>query len=355
MSEKTSRARTGKGISWRNLVSVALLLSMILTACGGDADEPSTSVTVSPDADTTTVPETTSTVPTTDAPANPIPIRVGYATTTSNLAVAIGVEKGYYEAAGFDVEPFIYPGGAEMNEAMAANAIDTSTPGLTPAIVGWAAGLESHGIAMIARGGARYRIWAQADLGIESIEDLVGHTIAIQKGTDSEPGFAVALEANGLDVDDVTILDIRWDDMLLALEQGQVDAALSSEPAGTNIQNALGDSVVFVSDLVEYYNNGVMLSVRDGWVEEYPGADERLLQAHIEVMNFIASNYDEAVAIAAEIAGIEEDVARSQMSLLDYSYEISDSVLADLRLVAEFLEVQGNIDEAPDTDARMGQ
>ena len=133
---------------------------------------------------------------------------------------------------GLTVEPQIFTSGSDMNRAMEAGDLDFGLMGPYNSLIEAEQGFGSKIICMCSRQGIG--LVGRADQGIESVEDLRGKTIAVPP-----PGVQVlvltALVAEaGLELDrDLTSVPLGYADHLGALERGDVDAFIGTEPPVT--------------------------------------------------------------------------------------------------------------------------
>ena len=83
------------------------------------------------------------------------------------------------------------------------------------------------------------------DRGIESPADLKGKRIGVIRGTVLEFYLGRFLELNGINLDDVTLVDtmntVQTDE---AISNGEVDAAVVFQPHVSDIQEQFGDQVL---------------------------------------------------------------------------------------------------------------
>lgn len=97
-----------------------------------------------------------------------------------------------------------------------------------------------------------YRIVARRSAGIASVADLKGKRIATLTLTSSGYFLATMLDKAGLDIEDVTIVQMNpLQKMVEAIDRKEVDAVVIWEPHSENAARALG------SDAIEFDGHGV--------------------------------------------------------------------------------------------------
>lgn len=165
-------------------------------------------------------------------------VKVGMKQVVSDAGVLIGMAKGYYKDLGIVIEPVQFNSGQEMINQLAAGQLDVGA-----AVT--AAGLfnamsrdipmkivADKGINVPGKG--YYRLVVRKALAdkLKEFKDLRGLKIAVV-GTASLDEIALVrvLEAGGLTEKDIDMQVIRsFPDMLVALGNGSIDAAMLIEP-----------------------------------------------------------------------------------------------------------------------------
>ena len=180
----------------------------------------------------------------------------------------------------YEVEFASFASGPLVNEAFAADAIDIGIMGDTPALLSYAAGLDTVVVGIRSSDGVAQTLVAAPGSGIETLDDLEGRKVAWATGT-SQHGFVLrALDSVGLTQDDVEQVDVPLTDVANVLAGGQADAAVLYE--------------VF----------------RPPYIDEHPGAVELVtLQDFIPSYVYLLAARD-VVEDPAKAAAIEDFVAR---------------------------------------------
>jgi sulfonate transport system substrate-binding protein len=112
--------------------------------------------------------------------------------------------------------------GPAINEAFANSQLDAATYGAVPNVIGRANGLATRLI--LSQGGTNIFCAARPDLPIKTVADLKGKRVAVQKATIIHWGLIEALHAHRLTETDITIIDLKNADQLVALASKNVDA-----------------------------------------------------------------------------------------------------------------------------------
>ena len=134
----------------------------------------------------------------------------------------------------------ISPPGKQCLDTVIGGGADIATTAEAPVTaaamanqpIAFVAGMEYSDLKTIVRGKA----------GIKSKADLRGKKIGFTAGTGSEVYTATLLKAAGLTPDDVTLVNLRPQEMLPALAAGSIDAFDTWEPHIANAKKAIGES-----------------------------------------------------------------------------------------------------------------
>jgi NitT/TauT family transport system substrate-binding protein len=331
-----------------------LLLGLLMAggaACGSSGDGTDPTATTGP-ADATSA-QTAST--------EPVTLRLGVFPNITHAPGLIGLERGTFETElgpNVTLEPTFFNAGPSVIEALFAGEIDVSFIGPNPAINGFA---ESNGealriIAGSTSGGALFVVRPEA--GIAAAADLDGKRIGSpQLGNTQDVALRKYLLDNGLAAreqgGDVEVIPTENPNTLQLFQAGDVDGAWVPEPWGTRlIQEAGGEVFVDERDL---WPNGDFVTthiiVATEFLEEHPDVVESFLRAHVETIQWIEANPEEAKATAnAAIEG--ETQAALPDAVIDGAWEnlrfTFDPIASSLRESAAAAYELDFLEEEPD-------
>jgi len=163
-------------------------------------------------------------------------IRIGYWPVSAGLPFFAAVEKGYFKAAGLEVEPIKFAGAQQVMEAMLAGRCDGSSNGT---------GSGNLAIGEIAQPGlfkifctnptnAKYvldEFLVAKDSPIKTLAELKGKRVASGPGIQNLTLAKEMLLRAGAGV--VPVIELPIGQHVAALAAGQVDAVYTLEPTGT--------------------------------------------------------------------------------------------------------------------------
>lgn len=139
-----------------------------------------------------------------------------------------GILEKEFAKDGIKVEwTFFVGAGPATNEALALKKIDFATQGDLPLVVARANGLRTRILLTDSRFSRNYVVVPTAST-IQTLEDLRGKKITVQKGTSGHLTWNRLLTQVGLKETDLKVVDMISDSQKAALSTGDVDAALQS-------------------------------------------------------------------------------------------------------------------------------
>ena len=283
--------------------------------------------------------------------AGPDRVRVQDTAGVPSAFLAYGVDQGFFEKRGLDVEVTPSQGGATVVPAVVAGDTDIAGSNLVSVLLAQGKDIP---VTIVAPGtfvrNQRSQdfsaILAAGDSDIRSPADLEGKTLAVNTLKNvAELAAKASLAKQGVDVSKIELAEVDFPDMNGALTQGRVDAAFQIEP--------------FVSLAVE---EGHRIIDRP-YVGTKPGlqigcyfTSERYLSENEDIVErFQQGVADTAAAIADDPDGFREFLPEAseipppaaEKAVLPAWKAENDQ--ASLELTAELMARYGVVEEKPDT------
>lgn len=223
---------------------------------------------------------------------------------TSSLAI-IAKEKGFFEASGLQVEAKAYPSGKRaLEEGLATGTVDIAVSSDVPVMMEC---LNNPGIRIIAAIGSTdnvNRIVARSDRNIATPYDLKGKRIATQKASAVHYFLHLFHLEYGIREGDVNVMFMKTEELVPALDKGEVDAVSIREPYVTEAQQRLGkNAVIFTAPGI--YPQSDLAVTTAAFAASHPEAIEKFIQALVRAETFAREHRDEAAAIIAGRLGAD--------------------------------------------------
>lgn len=258
--------------------------------------------------------------------------------------VFIGLERGIFEDYGLNVTTEFAAGGAAAIPALQSGDIDLAFGGYPTAIAAVQAGLPILISSEAVRSGDLFAgIYSMPDSGITEPADLAGATIAVNT---LDNIVQMAVEAHlvdaGLSLDDVTLVEIGFPDMVAALETGNVDVIAVVEPFGTIARQTL-DAHLIVDMFSARLDNFPVAGwfVTSDWAAENPNTLAAFNAAFAEATDIAVNEEGALAAIVQTYTNATPELAEA----LNYPNMVAGLDVDYLQIVADFMFEQGLIEE----------
>ena len=232
------------------------------------------------------------------------PLTIGVMGSVDAIPLIIAKEKGYFEAAGVDVNVEVFKAAKDRDAALQAGELDgVACDEVAIAIY------QNAGINMKITGvtDGQFALVAGANKGIKQVQDLSGKKIAISENTVIEYTLDKMLEEKGVDVAKVEKVAIPpMPTRLEMLNKGEVDAALMPNPFSDAAIKA-GGSVI---DKVD--NTGMYIAVtafKQETIDTKAKEIKAFYNAYNEAVNYLnktaISDYEDTII---KVVGYPEDM-----------------------------------------------
>jgi NitT/TauT family transport system substrate-binding protein len=151
---------------------------------------------------------------------------------------------------------------------------------------------------------------ARKDRGINNLTDLKGKKIAIPQKTQAEFFLGSFLILNNLSIDDIEVINMKPSELVEAISDGTVDAAMIWEPNVYEIKNRLGDNAITFPG--QSGQDFFFLIIGDGKkIKDNPLVAERLLNALLKAEMFVNNNPIETQNIISQRTNLDKDYLKT--------------------------------------------
>jgi ABC-type nitrate/sulfonate/bicarbonate transport system substrate-binding protein len=279
---------------------LALGLLVVLAACGQSppAGAPAAPApgSVSPGSGTTSATGAGGSA----APPPRQKVVVGYSQRSVSQGMHIyGMEAGYFDQQGLDVEFTQIPGASVLAAAMIAGEVQVGTVGASAPVEARLGGAD---LVMIADTTPIMVFWVVGRPEVRSVADLSGKRVGVTRiGTATHFGGRLALRHHGLDPErDVVWLNMSTNEAVLAgLEAGSLDAGVVT-PVEKLIGQRLGLNALFDIGTISppFSQAGLVISQKLG--RERPDLVLRYLRGHLDGLKRLRAEPDWGKQVMAQ-------------------------------------------------------
>lgn len=251
----------------------------------------------------------------------------------------IAKAKGFFEKNGLDISVANFTSGKQCLDTVMGGGADIATTAEAPVT---AATMAKQPIAFVA--GMEYsdlKTMTTAGSSIKSKGDLRGKRIGFTAGTGSEVYTASLLKSAGLTGKDVTLVNLRPQEMLPAMAAGSIDAFNTWEPHVANAKKALGDKGKEL-DTRGTYSETFNIVVTQPYLAANPTVVKKFLTALIEAETWLKAHPDDAITTIATAVGMNRDELAAIWPDYVYKVRIDDKLLETLKTHAAWRLATGN-------------
>lgn len=293
--------------SIRNILCIVLVITMFaLTACSEAAPAPNSSEASKPQ-------ESSSAPQQTETNGEPDVLHIATTPHIASAAIWAADRLGFFAEENLRIETTSFPAMAPAIAALASGDIDISYMGV--------------GVHSLAAQG-QVRIFAvnnlsygdfflgNKQLGVESLEDLKGKTIAVNKGSTGDMLVNMVLKSNGLDPADYNIVNMDMAGVVAAMTAGKIDACGAWEPFVSEISEKLGEeNLVYLGAGKDYTDQIAFIGsygANEKMFNEKRDQLVRFTRAYLKATDYLMENPEELIKITMEETQGSEASIRAQ-------------------------------------------
>lgn len=245
-----------------------------------------------------------------------------------NALSRIAAHEGFFAAEGIEAVLQMYPSGKAGLDAVFADQADLAFPAETPIVLATLEGKRPAIVAVVERSSRSNAIVARKDHGIAGPADLRGKSIAALQGTNTHFFLDSYLQAHGIAGAEVKFQFLKPTELVAALTNGEIDAASVFSPYIQQMQQALGDRALLLTDDRIYTESISLVGTR--LVRERPRTIVKVLRALLKAEIFARQNREAAQRIVAEYTGMGLPLTAEVWDNYDFSLQLGQGLLLSL-------------------------
>jgi NitT/TauT family transport system substrate-binding protein len=239
-------------------------------------------------------------------------LRVGLLPDTVSALMYIARQQGMFKRHGVDVVFENYQAGAYAVNDLLADKVDIATAIEFVLVLQGFRRTDLRTIGTISSSDT-IEVVARRDRGIDKPDDLRGKVIGSSKGTATDFFLGSFLSFNNIRPEEVRILDLKPAEAVVALSEGNIDAAVSFSPYLDAVKKTLaGKALSWPAQGGRDFH--YLLITREEMVRTRPTAIAGLLKSVLEAETFLKKNEREAQGIVKGNLGIDQEALMSTWS-----------------------------------------
>ena len=250
-------------------------------------------------------------------------VTMAFCTWTGYSPMFIAQEQGYFEEAGINMDIQVIEDESTYAALITTGNVQFLATAQDPNIKMYANGADSRFVLTMDASNGADGLVATGD--IESLDDLAGKKLALDKSASSYYFFLTALaQGSSLTEDDIDVIDMGdTTEAGLAFMSGTVDAAIMWEPELSEALETVegAHALVTSADYPDTILDSLVVNTK--YAEENPEVVDAVAQAWYKAVDFMNENPEEAYEMMA--SGFEEvsaeDVASDVEGLIFYGEE----------------------------------
>ncbi|MDP2853337.1 MAG: NrtA/SsuA/CpmA family ABC transporter substrate-binding protein [Smithellaceae bacterium] len=259
----------------------------------------------------------------------PEKITIAYTTIFNSTLVHIALVKNYFKEEGLDATPQPHAFGKLALQSMMDGKADVATVADTPIMLAVMGGKKINILAAIQTSNKNEAIVARQDRGIAKPSDLKGKKIGLTLGTTGHFFADSFLLAQGIDIKQVKIIDLKPDEMAKALATGKVDAVSTWNPTLSQLKKKLGNNgIIFFGESL--YTENFCVVASQEYVKKNPEAIKKVLRALIKAETFVLEHPEEARRLVAEFLKTDKGILDETWDIFTFRVTLDQALLVDL-------------------------
>lgn len=247
-------------------------------------------------------------------------------------------ERGVLETAlkgqGVNIRWVEFPAGPQLLEGLNVGSVVLGEAGEAPPIFAQAANGNLVYIANQPAAPKAEALIVQKDSKIQSIQDLKGKRVALNKGSNVHYLLLKILEKNNLKLSDIEVVYLPPSDARATFERGAVDAWVIWDPFFAAAEHQIGARVLATGEnLVS--NHQFYLADRK-FAEQHPQVLDTVVKQLNETTQWVSTHQDEASKLLEKPTALSFDVLKTSISRMGFGVApISNQVVQEQQYVAD--------------------
>lgn len=227
-----------------------------------------------------------------------------------------------------------FPAGPQLLEGLNVGSVAFGESGEAPPIFAQAANSNLVYVANQPEAPKAEALIVQKDSKIQSVSDLKGKRVALNKGSNVHYLLLKILEANNIKLSDIEVIYLPPSDARAAFERGAVDAWVIWDPFFAAAEHQIGARVIATG---ENLVNNLQFYLAD---RKFAESNPQIIKAVVNELNlttqWVAQNQGEAAKLLQKPTGLDFNVLETSISRMGFGVKPLDNhIVQKQQLVAD--------------------
>ena len=256
-------------------------------------------------------------------------------TVASSALIYIAQDQQFFAANRLNVNIKDYDTGAASLEALLNGDMDISWAAEFP-FVRRAFAKEKISIMAIVSRFNEQCLFGRKDRGINTVSDLKRKKIGIPRNTIAEFYLGRFLELNGMNIRDVSVVDVPPPKSMDAITSGDVDGVVAWEPYASQMRAKLTDKALVLPIQSNQPGYGAIIA-RNDWIKKHPEIVNRFLKSLAQAEDYLTRDPAAAKAIMRKWLKFDEAFTETIWSENQFSLSLDQSLIAAMEDEARWM------------------
>jgi NitT/TauT family transport system substrate-binding protein len=275
------------------------------------------------------------------ASSGPHDLAVAYVPYNGDAPTFLGIEKGIYEEHDVTLDMQVAQAPAAAIASLVSGEVQIAFMTVVTLVTAVSQGTQIRCLTPVdgtVSGADDQRSTATmvaANSPVQEMADLEGKSVGVVAlGSQNHLFTLEKADEAGIDPKSVEVVQLPFPQMQQALESGQVDAVVSTQPFTAQIQGAGGRVINWPEAELNEGGNGTCWATSAQFIEENPEAVQAFIDAHTEAIEYAADNVEEARGVIPTFMELTAEQAANAVLGVDYNPELNtDSIEKFMKLM----------------------
>jgi NitT/TauT family transport system substrate-binding protein len=268
-------------------------------------------------------------------------ITIGYSPFEATALFWIAEDRHFFSQNSLNAIPHKFDTGASALDGMLRGEVNIVIGTSEFPLAGRAFGKERMRIIGSADRAEFINLIGRKDRGIEKVSDLKGKRIGTTFGTVAHFHLARFLHLHRLDMQDVTLVDVRTPkEWVNAVVDGDIDAIATAQPYANSAKDRLGPNAIVWPAQSGQPLYGLIIT-SDEWITKHPELGEKFLKSLVQAEQYLVDHPAEAKAIVQSRLNLDTAYIEIVWAQNQFSISLDQALIATMEDEARWMIKNG--------------